>query len=103
MTPLARSDEDSGNGDNPIMAAKPAKGSNNKVLSGRVIKPRASPRKKQTQDYKKMTDPFMEMDVKDEEGANIFGKPDKSEHEDSDPSDAEFGLKKEIKAEEEAI
>ena len=51
-----------------------------------------------------MTDPFIEMDAPDEEGANIFGKPDKSEDEDSDPSDAEFGLKKkEVKAEEDSI
>ena len=45
----------------------------------------------------------MEMDAQDEEGVNIFGKPDKSEDEDSDPSDAEFGLKKEVKAEEDSI
>ena len=49
-----------------------------------------------------MTDPFMEMDAQDE-GANIFGKPDKSEDEDSDPSDAEFEPKKEVKAEEDSI
>ena len=100
---MARSDENSSNGNNNPTATKPSKGGINKVLAGRVTKPRASPRKKQTQDYKKMTDPFMDMDAKDEEGANIFGKPDKSEDEDSDPSDAEFGLKKEVKAEEEGI
>ena len=100
---LDRSDENSGDHDNKPIAAKPAKGGNNKVLAGRVTKPRASPRKKQAEDYKKMTDPFMEMDAKDEEGANIFGKPDKSEEEDSDPSDAEFGPKKEVKAEEDTI
>ena len=89
---------DSGQAVTPPQTPKP---NANKVISGRVTKSRVSPRKNGAKNYKKLVDPFMEMDeAKDEEGANIFGKPE-SEEEDSDPSDAEFGPKKGIKTEEE--
>lgn len=93
------SDDKSSDGEQNVTPPKTPKSNGNKIISGRVTK-RISPRKNPTKDYKKLVDPFMEMDeAKDEEGGNIFGKPDKSEDEDSDPSDTEFGPKKEFTTE----
>lgn len=64
-----------------------------KIISGRVTK-RVSPRKTSIKDYKKIEDPFMELEaVKGDDGENVFGKPDLSEEDDSDPSDEEYGHK----------
>ena len=81
---------------------KTPNGSLGKVISGRVIK-RSSPRKTTTMNYKKLEDPFMDMEAaKDDDGENVFGKPERSEDEDSNPSDEEFGSdKKTVKIEEE--
>ena len=48
-----------------------------------------------------MMDPFTDMEAaKDEDGENVFGVPEKSEEEDSDPSDPEFGKEQvDLKAE----
>ena len=72
----------------------------NKVISGRVTKQRSTPRKVQNKDYKKMIDPLMEMDAQDENGENVFGNHEKSEDEESDPTDAEYGAKRMVKTEE---
>ena len=81
---------------------KTPNGSMAKVISGRVIK-RVSPRKTIAKNYKKLEDPFMEMEAaKDDDGENVFGKPERSEDEESNPTDDEFGSdKKTIKIEEE--
>ena len=77
-----------------------------KVINGRVKKPRASPRKTVKKDYKKMEDPFVEMeDVKDENGENVFSGPEESGSEDTVLTDGEFETAAEeevIKVEEEA-
>ena len=92
------SDKESDDDDQNVTPPKTPK--IDKVISGRITK-RISPRKNQVKDYKKLVDPFMEMEgAKDEEGGNIFGNPDKSDGEDSDPSDTEFGAKKGVKTEE---
>ena len=71
-----------------------------KVTTGRVSK-RVSPRKATTKDYKKLEDPFVDMElVKDDNGDSIFGHQARSEEEDSDPSDEEYGRKKSVKLEE---
>lgn len=78
---------------------------NNKTLSGRVSKSRISPRKKAKKDYKKMEDPFVDLkDVTDENGEAMFQR-EKSESEDSYPTDVEFGQERSVKVEsaEEAI
>ena len=62
-----------------------------KVISGRVVK-RISPRKATTTNYKKLEDPFAGMESANEnEGEGIFGGPERSEEEDSNPTDEEYG------------
>lgn len=89
--------------DDPL-APTPATPTKNKVISGRVKKPRASPRKTVPKNYKKIVDPFVEMeDAKDENGQNVFGEPEQSESEDTVLTDGEFETAAEdggIKAEE---
>lgn len=61
-----------------------------KTIGGRVVK-RASPRKTAKKDYKKIEDPFTELnDATDGDGEKVFGT-DKSDSEDSQASDREFG------------
>jgi len=62
-----------------------------KTVGGRVTKTRASPRKALKKDYKKIEDPFTELnDATDGDGEKVFGT-DKSDSEDSQASDEEFG------------
>ena len=77
---------------------------NDKTLSGRVTKSRISPRKNAKKDYKKIEDPFVDIDATGEDGDVVFDKG-KSEIEDSDPTDVEFGQERSVKVEtaEEAI
>jgi len=64
-----------------------------KTIGGRVTK-RLSPRKAVKKDYKKIEDPFMEMnDATDGDGEKVFGT-EKSDSEDSQASDGEFGKEK---------
>ncbi|KAL8784687.1 MAG: hypothetical protein Q9195_008925 [Heterodermia aff. obscurata] len=75
-------------------AATPPKtpnGNADKVTSGRVAK-RISPRKGPAKNYKKLEDPFADMESAKEDGEEgIFGKPESSEGEDSNPTDEEYG------------
>lgn len=74
-------------------AATPPKTPNanaDKVISGRVAK-RISPRKVSIKNYKKLENPFAEMELANEDGESIFGKPERSEEEDSNPSDEDYG------------
>ena len=75
-------------------AATPPKTPNanvDKVISGRVAK-RISPRKVSIKNYKKLEDPFAEMELVNEDGGEgIFGEPERSEEEDSNPSDEDYG------------
>lgn len=77
-----------------------------KVISGRIKKPRASPRMTEKKNYKKIEDPFVEMeDAKDENGENVFGRGEESGSEDTVLTDGEFETTAEhegIKVEEEA-
>ena len=62
-----------------------------KTMDGRVTKSRASPRKTIKKDYKKIEDPFADLqDATDGEGEKVFGT-DKSETENSQASDEDFG------------
>ena len=61
-----------------------------KVLSGRVTKARASLRKIDKKNYQGMLDPFNLIEDADETGERIF-KVEKSESEESNPNDVEFG------------
>ena len=61
-----------------------------KVFSGRVTKARVSPRKIDKKNYQGMLDPFNQIEDADETGERIF-KVQKSESEDSNPDDVEFG------------
>ena len=62
-----------------------------KISSGRVTKPRVSPRKRAKKDYLKLNNPFVQMeDLKDENGEDIFDHEDVAS-EDSCPTDVEFG------------
>ncbi len=73
--------------------AAPATSANKrqKTIGGRVTKTRASPRKTLKKDYKKIEDPFAELnDATDGDGEKVFGT-DKSDSEDSQASDEEFG------------
>ncbi len=60
-----------------------------KVLHGRVTK-RISPRMSEKKNYKQMGDPFVGMDLKDDNGEQMFEDKGASS-EDSDPTDTEFG------------
>ena len=63
----------------------------NKTISGRVKKPRASPRKPAKKDYKKIEDPFLDMeDAKDENGVNVFGGNQDAVSEDSVVTGGEY-------------
>ena len=54
-----------------------------KIISGRVNKPRATPRKNAKKDYRKIEDPFAELEeAKDENGENIFGERENAASED---------------------
>ena len=70
------------------------------IISGRVTKARASPRKAGKKNYKALVDPFPNLDdATDGEGGKMFGT-DKSDNEDSCASDGEFALEKVITNEE---
>ena len=74
-----------------------------KVLAGRVTKARVSPRKTMKKNYKMMVDPFNDMqDATDETGERIFAQ-EKSDSEDSYPTDVEFGQERRVKVKEEPM
>ncbi|KAL8718313.1 MAG: hypothetical protein Q9181_008220, partial [Wetmoreana brouardii] len=71
-----------------------------KVITGRVVKSRKSPRKSSAnkKEYAKMLDPYNEMDrLVDEEGNRVFAHQ-RMTPEDSYPSDAEYDAEKEAPA-----
>ncbi|KAL8700016.1 MAG: hypothetical protein Q9201_005681 [Fulgogasparrea decipioides] len=71
-----------------------------KVITGRVVKSRKSPRKSSAnkKEYAKMLDPYNEMDgLVDEEGNRVFANQ-RMTPEDSCPSDAEYNVEKEAPA-----
>lgn len=72
----------------PATPARSAK--RQKTIGGRVTKC-VSPRKGKTTDYKKLDDPFVNMEsAKDENGNNVFGEPSGTESEDTYATDGSF-------------
>ncbi|KAL8676941.1 MAG: hypothetical protein Q9186_006596 [Xanthomendoza sp. 1 TL-2023] len=71
--------------------SKPATHDNVKTISGRVTKPRKSPRQSSVvkKDYGKLLDPYNDLDVVDEDGDAVFARQGVTP-EDSLDSDAEY-------------
>lgn len=102
MLLIGCSGDESSDAGQAVTPPKTPNASQDKVISGRVTK-RVSPRKTTLKDYKQLEDPFMGMEAaRDDDGENVFGKPERSDDEDSNPTDGEFGsVKKDVKVEEE--